>query len=348
MSSGQLRRICITVNNYSVDDFLMEPLLYGAMFVEKRVSSFVCGREVGENGTPHLQGYFEVESSRGHSIVAMQKWSCFKGYGVSMRPADGTAEQNIKYCTKDGDSVRWGMFTQTVSRRGQGKRTDWEIVRSLAKLNSEASVYADEVPHLAFAHINKISAWNQIYDKRCRVSKTRPIIFYGPPRSGKSTRARELAGEESVYFKSDPEKWWPFYNGEKIIVIDEMHGGYFQYQQLLKFFEEGSYQVQIKGSTVQFLGEVVYMTTNVHPARWYKERMWDESNAFRARIEEFGELWCFAPRYKADGQWVYPAPVRDVDLLDPIRAMPTVLHQNAAAAEHVEGLRNLCLLSRNK
>ena len=323
----QIRRVCFTVNNYELDPD-GAPTLYALMRSEARITSVVCGRERGAQGTPHLQGYFEVASSRGHSIAAMQKWPCFRGHGVSMRTARGTSEQNIAYCTKeDAEALKYGPFSQTVDRKGQGKRNDWHRVRELARQGVEDKIFCDEVPHLALPHINKISRWRSAYSTQKREWKTRPIIYYGPTRAGKSTRARKLAGS-GAYYKSDAEKWWPGYNGEKTVIIDEMHGGYFQWQHLLKVFEEGPFRVQVKGGDVEFLAETVIMTTNTHPALWYKDHPWDDSNAFRARIEEFGELWVFGSREKFEGNWVYPEPVRDLELKDPKGSLPTVLYDS--------------------
>ena len=44
------RRICFTKNNYEESDI-------DALLAEERFSYVIFGLEVGEQGTPHLQGY---------------------------------------------------------------------------------------------------------------------------------------------------------------------------------------------------------------------------------------------------------------------------------------------------
>ena len=64
----------------------------------------VLGKEVGENGTPHLQGYFEFDNSMKLRISAAQNRIQLLGLeGYHLEIARGTAQQSITYCSKDGD-----------------------------------------------------------------------------------------------------------------------------------------------------------------------------------------------------------------------------------------------------
>lgn len=61
---------------------------------------YVIGREVGDEGTPHLQGYVRSETAY---FRPMEKFKLsFKPHWEKCK---GNHEQNIKYCTKDGDFV---------------------------------------------------------------------------------------------------------------------------------------------------------------------------------------------------------------------------------------------------
>jgi len=130
------------------------------------------------------------------------------------------------------------------------------------------------------------------------------------------------------YEKADADKWWPDYHGHQVVTIDECHGGYFQWHQLLKTIEEGQLVVQFKQGQTPFVARTVYMTCNDHPATWYeKHSQWDDTNAFRARIKEFGQLWVFRSPSRVeqfvDGQLqlsslIYHPPVRDLELAQPL------------------------------
>lgn len=56
LDRGQYRNVCLTLNNY---DGTEVPLLQGW----KVIKYGVIGKEVGESGTPHLQGYLEFKQS---------------------------------------------------------------------------------------------------------------------------------------------------------------------------------------------------------------------------------------------------------------------------------------------
>lgn len=83
---------CFTCNNYSEDDIS----LIKEILVPK--CSVVClGFEVGESGTPHIQGYFKLlVKSRPSTIFGSFKKCHFE-------KCKGTQEQNLLYCQKDGN-----------------------------------------------------------------------------------------------------------------------------------------------------------------------------------------------------------------------------------------------------
>jgi len=336
------RRWCFTIHDYNreeeYDDELGfwapvgRPTAYILARSDKTITAFVCGEEVcPDTGRAHLQGYFET-GNRPQTLEQLLRNRPFlkaekdRHHSVHLTPANGTAEENKAYCRKaDRDGECWGIFSK--SREGQGKRNDWAIVRELAEQKAPVHVFFEQAPHLTMPHHAKIAGWVSVYtEKVVRTWKTIPKIFLGPPRVGKSTlmraQAHELAEANGwrIYVKSDSEDWWPDYDGEEIILIDEAHGGFWQWQQLLRFFEEGSYTVRQKYNPrrVELLARVVFMTTNTHPALWYKAKSWDETNAFRARIEEFGELWTFRKRNPIEiASKIYPPPTRDIELASP-------------------------------
>lgn len=83
---------CFTLNNYGENevDTITQQLL-GA--------EWVIGREVGENGTPHLQGYIYYKNARSFEHI---KKLIPKGH---IEKAKGNKRQNYDYCTKDGNYV---------------------------------------------------------------------------------------------------------------------------------------------------------------------------------------------------------------------------------------------------
>ena len=83
------RRICFTKNNYEESDI-------DALLAEERFSYVIFGLEVGEQGTPHLQGYAEFHKKTKFATIA-------KKYKMHCEVTRGTQKEAVDYCKKDGN-----------------------------------------------------------------------------------------------------------------------------------------------------------------------------------------------------------------------------------------------------
>lgn len=117
------RSWCFTINNDTFED------LCGLMEMEFKYMVF--GFEIGENGTPHIQGYVSFENPRDRGGVAKL---IPRGHLLIAR---GTAQQNYVYCTADGDFYEFGRFPQP------GERVDLEEIKILLDEKKPSSVIAD-------------------------------------------------------------------------------------------------------------------------------------------------------------------------------------------------------------
>jgi len=93
------KRWCFTLNNYSEEVFSS----ICSKLHEKALTACI-GKEVGECGTPHLQGYFELEWKA-------RPLSIFKDISKSIHfeKAKGDKLQNFKYCSKDNLVFHFGF-----------------------------------------------------------------------------------------------------------------------------------------------------------------------------------------------------------------------------------------------
>lgn len=98
------RGYCFTINNYTFED------LY--MMIQLPCDYIVFGFEIGEEGTPHIQGYCFFQNAR--SFKVMREYVP-RGH---IEKAKGNPRQNRNYCIEDGDWFEFGDFPQ------KGKRTD--------------------------------------------------------------------------------------------------------------------------------------------------------------------------------------------------------------------------------
>lgn len=76
------------------------------------------GFEIGESGTPHLQGYVEFENAR--ALGGVKK---IIGSRAHLESRKGSARQAVDYCKKDGDFFEKGVMNN------QGNRSDIEAVK---------------------------------------------------------------------------------------------------------------------------------------------------------------------------------------------------------------------------
>lgn len=85
------KRWCFTLNNYSEDQF--EHL---ARMFDDFSTIWIMGREIGESGTPHIQGYVEFEkTTRPIEKIGIKE--------IHWEKTKGTRQQNLDYCCKDGN-----------------------------------------------------------------------------------------------------------------------------------------------------------------------------------------------------------------------------------------------------
>lgn len=145
------RNYCFTWNNYTSED-------------EARIAKAaectwfqycIYGKEVGENGTPHLQGYLQLKSMK--SIKQLKKSF---GDAPHWEVARGSLADNQYYCDKDKDFTELGTPKKTAAQRGA---EPWEAIRKMIKEGDDYDILyneiADAYPSMAGRYYNAILKW---------------------------------------------------------------------------------------------------------------------------------------------------------------------------------------------
>lgn len=93
-NQSRARRWCLTLNNYTDDEYK-----HINTVMEERNYLYIIGKEVGSQGTPHLQIYIEATNAITFQTI---KNICNRFH---IEKAKGKREDNLTYCSKDGNYI---------------------------------------------------------------------------------------------------------------------------------------------------------------------------------------------------------------------------------------------------
>jgi len=105
--SKRSRNWCFTLNNYSEDEYIKTK-----EFCDLLCKNYRIGKEKGEKGTPHLQGFFQFKNQI--TFKSLKKKLSQISQGFHIEKMKGSIKDNIKYCEKEGNSVKPLTFKEKI------------------------------------------------------------------------------------------------------------------------------------------------------------------------------------------------------------------------------------------
>lgn len=128
---AKAKRWCFTLNNYTEED---ESRIQQVL-TEDNCNFAIVGREVGANGTPHLQGYVNYRNKKHFSTVKKDI-----GDKAHIEKAKGTDQNNADYCGKELQLlVRVGTPTVGTTERGGCNKRIKDIVQLAQRVSDGAN-----------------------------------------------------------------------------------------------------------------------------------------------------------------------------------------------------------------
>lgn len=256
------KNYCFTINNYTDEE-------YSGILCSLRSKSkyFIIGKEIGDSGTPHLQGYCSLRES--HTLLQLKNGLSSRGH---FEIAKGGGAHNRIYCSKGGDFVEEGSCPGGTTVRKEKKdrdqlATEWR--RAMERGRPGLVEFADTNPGVYWWSRHTLLRNSLGHAPAVPRPDIRVRWIYGAPGVGKSRFAHEELPE--AYIKEPRTKWWTGYLLEKDCIIDDFGPKGIDINHLLRWFDRYKCLVETKGDMVPLYVNNFIVTSNFHPESVFAE-----------------------------------------------------------------------------
>lgn len=208
------RNYCWTLNNYTEDDYLH----IISLEVISSTNYHIVAKEVGESGTPHLQGYTVFKKTL--RFAALKK--LFKAPSLHIEARQGSHQEAANYCKKTKEFVEFGEVKEIGKKKsaysGIADCTSYEEACALVENEAPRDWYiqGDKIrENLKRKFIPAYPEYVPIFDVEAfyppqelldwvdswTATRTPCLFLIGPTRLGKTAWARSIV-DVHTYWKS--------------------------------------------------------------------------------------------------------------------------------------------------
>lgn len=244
--STRHRAWVFTINNYTDSDW--------SHLTSLQPRYIVVGKEIGENLTPHLQGYVYFNTLKSSPQVksflrpSLEFWR---------KPASGTPEQNRDYCTKQNDYFEFGSLPKSKTQQGKDEKERWALALEAAKSRKLDDIPPDILIR-QWNNLQRIGAYYMTPPES--LPKLQNFWFWGPTGSGKTTTARNAFPNHHL---KPINKWFDGYRNQDWILLDEWSPDHKVLATHLKTWaDHWPFAAEIKGSTITIRPKGIVVTSN--------------------------------------------------------------------------------------
>ncbi len=264
MKRVQSKHFMFTINN-PLQPLNNPPIDFEAW---RRVPEYVIYQlEIGENETPHLQGYIcfsgQIRASTLRTLL---------GDVGHIEKRLGKHSQAKTYCSKEDTRISgpWIFGDDEGIPEGQGARTDMIGLKRDLDENHKLTVIADNHFALWLRYPKAIKMYKRLKsNKRNWVMEI--ITLIGGTGVGKTHWAYEHYGQD--IYTVPPTKasgcYWDDYDGQDTVLVDEMYGNRFSHGFLLMLTDKYPFTVPDHGGLLNFSSKRIIFTSNADPDAWY-------------------------------------------------------------------------------
>ena len=174
-------------------------------------------------------------------------WGNSDNRRIHWEVARGTPAQAIAYCKKDGEFEEYG-------ERPTQKHNQWTTIKDMIDKGATSQQIRDEFPGTSCAYRTSIEAWiNEGRQAKLQNFdgdlQQKNFWIWGPAGIGKSRKARTYG---SPVYNKGINKWWDGYNGEPVVIIDDIppQKAEVLIDYLKKWLDRYVLPVEVKNSTI--------------------------------------------------------------------------------------------------
>ena len=277
------RNYVFTVNNYTDED---EHQCWALPWEAKDCKYICVGKEVGESGTPHLQGFICFNQPK--TLKALKDFFP----SAHFESKRGTFVQASDYCKKDGDFFEWGTLPMDNDGKGAAGAAAMDALMSETLeciRNGDYSAIPNAATHfIKAAEYRVLKEQQQVRNLEDLQGDLPHEWYYGAPGTGKSRKARQENPE--AYLKMC-NKWWDGYTGQDIVIIEDFDPDHKCLVHHLKIWADRyPFPCEVKGGKIDIRPTKVIVTSNYHPRDIFERQQDAEAIMRRFRITHFNGI----------------------------------------------------------
>lgn len=217
-------------------------------FDHSDIQYIIYGNEVcPKTGRPHKQGY--VQFIKRMRLTGVKKLDSSAHWEI----AKGTPDENVTYCSKEGDVHQRGDMIVTGHRSANEFKTVVDYVRKRKFDELEEHQY-----------FGTYIRYKRTFDSMLKfdvaeLDTPRGYWIYGKPGTGKDSTVMDL----KPYVKPH-NKWWDGYAGEEYVLLSDFthKDADHLYTYLLQWADRYPFLAEVKGSSIKISPKRFYVTSN--------------------------------------------------------------------------------------
>ena len=262
----QCKRWCFTINNPTDEDKFWENDEQ-----REQLEYLIVQHEVGEQGTPHYQGFLILK--RKNRLTWLKKNINSRAHWEKTR---GTDQQAAEYCKKDDThpegSLRfeWGTLKAALKRKDRDELEE-AVIEEVKKLQDEGFRSVRDIDPQVLARPGFMAAYNALTADLLGVYRPelKIITMVGPPGTGKSFAINSLFPQAGRAIMGNSGTW--FSNPTATVMVFEEFAGQIPLQKMLKLLDPYPMALEVKGGMRPAMYTVVVITSNTRPDGWYRD-----------------------------------------------------------------------------